>query len=340
VHPNAHHGASECHEIIRLVKRVSERRKQPSRGGTPPRHRPDKERVDNDEMVAGDQELGYQSPEGDLKDVFAGDSDSGDDSDRRKKLYVMYGGSWELTSRRNVKSLRRAVLSITLGVPKAAPHQPWRSTIISFGVPDCPNNMAGAGILPLITAHVIANMRLHHVLIDGGAGLNVISHAAFKQLQIPESRLGPSCPFSGVGPQLVYPLGSIALPVTFRTEENFRTENVIFDVAEVNLPFNTIIGRPALYRFMAIAHYGYLVLKMPSPAGVLTVQGDRAAALAAIERLHALVAETARPYDGGRNPSASGTKAPLKAPKVQPSGMDGVPIKAIRLAADSARPLA
>jgi hypothetical protein len=47
--------------------------------------------------------------------------------------------------------------------------------------------MEGASILPLITTPVIANMRLHHVLIDGGAGLNVISHAAFKQLQIPGS---------------------------------------------------------------------------------------------------------------------------------------------------------
>jgi hypothetical protein len=286
-------------------------------------------------VVVGDRELGYQSPKGDLKDVFAGDSDSRDDNDRRKKLYVMYGRSWELTSRRNIKSLRREVLSVTLGVPKVVPHQWWRSTIISFGAPDCPDNMAGAGILTLITAPVIVNMLLHHVLINGGAGLNVISHATFKQLQIPESQLGPSRPFSGLGPQPVCPLGSIALPVTFGTEENFRTENVVFDVAEVNLPFNAIIGRPALYRFMAIAHYGYLVLKMPSPAGVLTVQGDRAAALAAIEKLHALVVETARPDDGGRNPSTSGTKAPLKAPKVQPSEADGVPIKAIRLAADS-----
>ena len=48
----------------------------------------------------------------------------------------------------------------------------------------------------------------------------------------------------------------------------------------MNLPFNAIIGRPALYRFMAISHYGYLVLKMPSPAGVLTVRGDRTAAVA------------------------------------------------------------
>jgi hypothetical protein len=310
VHPNAHHGASECREIIKLAKRVSERREQSPKDGSPPHRRPRKERVDDGEVATGERELRYQSPEGDLKDVFTGDSDSRDDNDHRKKLYVMYGGSWELTSCRNVKSLRRQVLSAIPGVPKAAPHQRWRSTTISFGALDCPDNMAGAGVLPLITAPVVANMRLHHVLIDGGAGLNVISNAAFKQLQIPGSHLGPSRPFSGVGPQPVYPLGSITLPVTFRTEENFRTENVIFDVAEVNLPFNAIIGRPTLYRFMAIAHYGYLVLKMPSPTGVLTVQGDRAAALAAVEKLHALAAETARPDDGGRNPSASGTKVP------------------------------
>jgi hypothetical protein len=106
-------------------------------------------------------------------------------------------------------------------------------------------------------------------------------------------------------------------------------------VAEVNLPFNAIIGRPVLYRFMAIAHYGYLVLKMPSSTGVLTVQDDCAATLAAVEKLHAMAVETARPDDGRRDPSTSGTKAPLKALKVQPSGTDGVPVKAIRLAADS-----
>jgi hypothetical protein len=221
------------------------------------------------------------------------------------------------------------------GVLKAAPHQRWRSTTISFGASDCPNNMAGAGVLPLIVAPIIANMWLHHVLIDGGASLNVISHAAFKQLQIPGSRLGPSRPFSRVGPQLVYPFGSIALRVTFGTEENFRTKNVLFDVAEVNLPYNAIIGRPALYQFMAIAHYGYLVLKMSSPAGVLTVRGDHAAVLVAMEKLHALTAKAARPNNEGRNPSTSGTKAPTKVPKVRPSGTNDVPIKAIRLCADS-----
>jgi hypothetical protein len=109
----------------------------------------------------------------------------------------------------------------------------------------------------------------------------------------------------------VYLLGSTALPVTFETEENFRTENVEFNVAEVNLPLNAIIGRPTLYRFMAISHYGYLVLKMLSPTSVLTMRGDRTSALSAIENLHALCAVAARPDGEGEEPSTSRTKAPI-----------------------------
>jgi hypothetical protein len=241
----------------------------------------------------------------------------------------MYGGSSELVSRRDVKTLRREVLSVKPGTPKAVPHQRWKSTT---------SGEAGAGVLPLVTAPTIANVRLHHVLIDGGAGLSVISCAAFKHLQIPESKLAPSRPFSEVGPNPVYPVGAISLPVTFGTEVNFRTENVQFKVAEVNLPFNAIIGRLALYRIMAIAYYGYLVLKMSSPAGVLTMQSDWTAAVMAVEKLHALAAGLA-PAAGaeGSDPSSSRAKAPTKAPKVCPSNMDDVPVKTIQVGAEASQ---
>jgi hypothetical protein len=121
----------------------------------------------------------------------------------------------------------------------------------------------------------------------------------------------------------VYPLGSIALPVTFGTEENFRTENVVFDVVEVNLPFNAIIGRPTLYRFMAIAHYRYLVLKMPSPTGVLTVRSDRAA----VEKLHALVAETARLDNGGGTPQPPVPRHSPRCQRYNHSGQTVSPLK-------------
>jgi hypothetical protein len=175
------------------------------------------------------------------------------------------------------------------------------------------------------------------VLIDGGAGLSVISYAAFKHLQIPESKLAPSRPFSGVGPNPVYPVGTITLPVTFKTEDNFRTENVQFEVAEVNLPFNAIIGRPAPYRFMAVAHYGYLVLKMPSSAGVLHPERP-GSCVVAVEKLHALATGLAPAVGAeGSGPSTSRTKAPAKAPKVRPSDTDDVPVKTIQVRAEASQ---
>jgi hypothetical protein len=80
VHPNSRHSATECRQIIELVKRISERREQTSKDGSPPRRRPGKERVDSGEVAAGEPDLRYQSPEGVLKDVFTGDSNFGDDN--------------------------------------------------------------------------------------------------------------------------------------------------------------------------------------------------------------------------------------------------------------------
>jgi hypothetical protein len=80
VHPNGRHNAAECREIINPMKRVSERHKQSSKDGSPPRHRPGKEKADNGEVAAAERDLGYQSPEGDLKDVFTGGSYSGGDN--------------------------------------------------------------------------------------------------------------------------------------------------------------------------------------------------------------------------------------------------------------------
>jgi hypothetical protein len=80
VHPNGRHSATECRDIIDLAKHVSERHEQSPKDGSPPCHRPGKEKVDDGEVVAAERDLGYQSPGGDLKDIFAGGSYSGEDN--------------------------------------------------------------------------------------------------------------------------------------------------------------------------------------------------------------------------------------------------------------------
>jgi hypothetical protein len=80
MHPNSRHSAAECREIIELARRVSEWCEQTSKDGSPPHRWPGKERVDDGEVATGEWDLEYQSLEGVLKDVFTGDSHSGNDS--------------------------------------------------------------------------------------------------------------------------------------------------------------------------------------------------------------------------------------------------------------------
>jgi hypothetical protein len=164
------------------------------------------------------------------------DYDSSTD-EHRKMLHIMYGCSWDIMPRRVIKTLHRAVVAAT-PAPRAVPHQKWMEMMIGFDTSNCPKNMEGVEQLPLLIALTIANIRMYHVLVDGGAALNLISRPAFKRLQIPMSQLAPSRPFIGVGPGSIMTCGSISLPVTFGTPKNYRTESVLFNVAELNLSLN------------------------------------------------------------------------------------------------------
>jgi hypothetical protein len=156
---------TECYEIQKLAERLSKRRDQASKDDSSPPRRPGKEKASNAKAAVA-EELVYQTPKKDIKGLFhQSDSEFGGD-ECRKKLYVMYGGSSKLVFRRDIKTLRREVFSVRPGAPNAAPHQWWRSTTISFRPSDCPENMAGAGVLPLVTAATIANIKLDHMLIN------------------------------------------------------------------------------------------------------------------------------------------------------------------------------
>ena len=54
------------------------------------------------------------------------------------------------------------------------------------------------------------------------------------------------------------------MPVQFNTAKHFHVDYVNFLVADFNMAYHTILGRLALVKFMAMPHYTYLVLKMPT----------------------------------------------------------------------------
>jgi hypothetical protein len=72
-----------------------------------------------------------------------------------------------MTSRRPVKTLRREV-AVVAPAPRAAPHHKWMDMLIGFNASDCPKNMVGVGQFSLLVSPTIANIRLYHILGDGG----------------------------------------------------------------------------------------------------------------------------------------------------------------------------
>jgi hypothetical protein len=78
----------------------------------------------------------------------------------------------------------------------------------------------------------------------------------------------------------------VVLPIIFGTQNNYRTENITFDVAEIPLPYNGLLGRPALVQFMMASHYTYNMIKIPATWGVLTIRADTMDAVFCIEEMH------------------------------------------------------
>jgi hypothetical protein len=134
------------------------------------------------------------------------------------------------------------------------------------------------GRFPLVLKPIVAGSRLNKVLIDGGSGLKVLFTKTLKKmkLDITDMLTKSASPFYGIVPgNAAIPLGSVVLPVTFgETRENYRTEYIKFEVADFETSYHAILSKPAIAKFVVVPHYTNLVLKMPSPAGVLTQQGD------------------------------------------------------------------
>ena len=132
----------------------------------------------------------------------------------------------------------------------------------------------------------IHNLKVTKMLVDGGAGLNLISPAVIEKLQIPDEDLEETGTFQGVNPGRSQPKGMVTLPVTFGSDLNYRTKKIVFGVAKIPLPYNGILGRPALAKFMAASHYAYNTLKMPGPVTIITIPSDKKDALICADQLY------------------------------------------------------
>jgi hypothetical protein len=54
-----------------------------------------------------------------------------------------------------------------------------------------------------------------------------------------------------------------------------RTEVITFDVVDFVYPYNAIFRRNTINKFAAVIHQGYLLMKIPTAAGVTSVYGNQ-----------------------------------------------------------------
>jgi hypothetical protein len=200
------------------------------------------------------------------------DEDNDDFQEPDKMVNVLFGG---LPNQRAQKATHREVMSIEPAVPTPLR---WSEVPITFSRVDQWTSFSEPGRFPLVLKSVVAGSKLNKVLIDGGSGLNVLFTKTLKKMKLDITHMltKSTSPFYGIVlGNAAIPLGSVVLPVTFgETWDNYRTEYVKFEVADFETSYHAILGRPAIAKFMAVPHYTNLVLKMPSPVGVLSLQGD------------------------------------------------------------------
>jgi hypothetical protein len=208
----------------------------------------------------------------DKKGKKKNDGDNGDFQEPDKTVNVLFGG---LPSKREQKATRREVMSIE---PAVQTPVRWSEVPVTFSRADQWTSFSVPGRFPLVLKPVVVGSKLNKVLIDGGSGLNVLFTKTLKKMKLDITHMltKSNTPFYGMVPgNAAIPLGSVVLPVTFRkSRDNYHTEYVKFEVADFETSYHAILGRPAIVKFMEVPHYTYLVLKMPSPAGVLSLQGD------------------------------------------------------------------
>ena len=79
--------------------------------------------------------------------------------------------------------------------------------------------------------------------------------------------------------------------MVFGSPDNFRSEELIFDIVPFRSGYHALLGRTAFAKFNVVPHYAYLKLKMPGPRGVIRVNGNSECSLRTEGHTAALAAE-------------------------------------------------
>jgi len=190
LHPKGKHTILEC---INLRKSLQERQLEEDKK---------KKNKQDDEDNDKDGTMGFQQPANRVNMIYGVDSSF---------------------NRRNQKLVWQEILKIAPAIQKPLRHS---EIPITFSREDQWTSFSEPGKFPLVLDPVVAGSILTRVLIDGGSGLNLIFMSTITKMGLDISdKLKPSkAPFYDIVPgNASFPIGTVVLPVTFGTLDNYRT---------------------------------------------------------------------------------------------------------------------
>jgi hypothetical protein len=184
------------------------------------------------------------------------------------------------TEKTDKQSLYRWSLEVNAVMPAVPRLMYWSDQAIGWDREDHPKIMPNpdgyALVMDLTFVGPANNVRFSKVLINNGSSINIMYQDTMQKLGIKENMLEPSqTTFHGIVAGLsCAPMGKIRIDVMFGNWDNFRLENLKFEVVDLDSPYHALLGRPALAKFMASTHMAYLKMKIPGPKGLITIIGD------------------------------------------------------------------
>jgi hypothetical protein len=148
-----------------------------------------------------------------------------------KLVLPITGGSCSEPDNKKQKEAKRRVQHVRVQGPFIKTK--WSHIPITFSqedlqLKDHPHNDA------MVISCVIKGFLVHNVLVDTGSAADIIFAKAFRQMQEPEDKIHdathPLCRFGG---RQIVALGKITMPVTFGFVHNTMTEQVVFDIVDM-----------------------------------------------------------------------------------------------------------
>jgi hypothetical protein len=110
------------------------------------------------------------------------------------------------------------------------------------------------------------------VLVDNGSSADILTWQCFSDMGFKRDDLQKvEHPLYGFCNKRIEALGKIDVNVTFGQDATMRTEVITFDVVDFVYLYNAIFGRNTINKFAAVIHQGYLLMKIPTVTGVISV---------------------------------------------------------------------